>query len=135
MTLDDIRDYLGREFPQVFSSDVLSLDAAEDGLAVLRLTPDEAHLRPGEVISGPTVMLLADAAAYAALLSLGPAAKMSVTSNLNMSFLRAARLGPDIVTSARVLKMGKRLATIVCESASDETMIAHATLTYAMPPN
>lgn len=134
MGLSEIRAYLEAEFPQVFLTQKILVEAASDGAARLRLTPGEAHLRPGAVISGPTMMMLADAAGYAALLSLGPAAKMAVTSNLNMTFMRAGRLGGDIVQTAEVIKPGRRLSVIVSETFdSDDSLLAHATMTYAMP--
>lgn len=130
----EIDAFLKAEFPQVFGSKDVVVEEAEKGRARLRLTPGEAHLRPGAVISGPTIMLLADAAAYVALLSLGANAKMAVTTNLNMSFLRAGRVGSDIVQTAEVIKPGRRLSVILAETLGpDDTLLAHATMTYAMP--
>lgn len=134
MTLDEIADFLGAEFPQVFGAEAIRVEQAEAGRAQLRLSPAETHLRPGAVVSGPTLMMLADAAGYVALLSLGADARMAVTTNLNMSFLRAARLGADIIQSAHVIKPGKRLSVIVSEASDpDGVALAHATMTYAMP--
>lgn len=136
MTLDEIRRYLADEFPQVFTTQALSVEAADEGAAVLRLVPDGQHLRPGGIVSGPTLMMLADAAAYAALLSVSEAAKMAVTSNLNVSFLRASPPGSAIVQDARVIKPGRRLSVIVAEAKDEDgRVLAHATMTYAMPPD
>jgi len=134
MRLSEIDAFLEAEFPQVFGTGTIAVEEAEAGRARLRLTPADAHLRPGAVVSGPTLMTLADAAGYVALLSLGAEAKMAVTSNLNMSFLRAARLGADIVQTATVIKPGRRLSVILAEALSTEgDLLAHATMTYAMP--
>ncbi|MCF3932361.1 PaaI family thioesterase [Acuticoccus sp. M5D2P5] len=134
MTLDEIRAYLTAEFPQVFARPGIAIDRAEDGFAALHFLPGEDHLRPGRIVSGPTLMMLADAAAYAALLSMPIDAKMAVTTNLNVSFLRASPEGQTIVQEARVMKPGKRLSVIVCEAfGADRTALAHATMTYAMP--
>ncbi|MEO1104701.1 MAG: PaaI family thioesterase [Pseudomonadota bacterium] len=134
MTLDEIKRFLLGEFPQVFQTQALAVEHAKDGHARLRLTPDAAHLRPGDVVSGPTLMMLADAGAYAALLSLGEGAKMAVTTNLNISFLRAAAPGAQIVQTADVIKQGRRLSVIVAEAQGpDGTVLAHTTMTYAMP--
>ncbi|WMS42129.1 PaaI family thioesterase [Acuticoccus sp. MNP-M23] len=134
MTHDAIAHYLVSAFPQVFTAHAIELTAADGGTATLTLTPGEQHLRPGGVISGPTLMMLADAAAYAALLSVSAAAKMAVTSNLNISFLRGAPAGGAIVQHATVVKRGRRLSVIVCEAETAEgTLIAHTTTTYAMP--
>ncbi|MEM8663590.1 MAG: PaaI family thioesterase [Pseudomonadota bacterium] len=134
MTLEEIRAFLLHEFPQVFKTQTLSVEAAQGGAARLRLTPDDAHLRPGNVVSGPTLMMLADAGAYAALLSLGPEAKMAVTANLNISFLRAAAPGAAIIQTANVIKSGRRLSVIVAEAMGpDGRVLAHTTMSYAMP--
>ncbi len=134
MTRDAIAAFLVDAFPQVFTAHAIEVTAAADGIAVLTLTPGEQHLRPGGVISGPTLMMLADAAAYAALLSLSDGAKMAVTSNLNISFLRGATAGGAIVQRATVVKRGRRLSVIVCEAESaDGKLLAHTTTTYAMP--
>ena len=137
MTLAEVRDYLETEFAQVFGPDKgMTLEAAAEGISVVRLQPAEAHRRPGGIVSGPTLMMLADAGAYAALLSLDAHAKMAVTTNLNINFLRAAPLAGDILTHARVLKNGRRLAVIECEATSGngDGIIAHTVMTYAIPP-
>lgn len=133
MSADAVRAYLAEVFPQVFAAHALVVAQAADGYARLVLTPDERHLRPGGIISGPTLMMLADAAAYAALLSGTDAAKMAVTTNLNITFLRAAPAGTDIVQDARVVKWGRRLSVLVCETSAAGRPVAHTTMSYAMP--
>ncbi|ORE92121.1 thioesterase superfamily protein [Stappia sp. 22II-S9-Z10] len=134
MLLAELTDYLERDFPQVFAAGVVRVAAADAGEAELVLTPGEAHLRPGGIISGPTLMMLADAAAYAALLSLSADAKMAVTTNLNISFLRGGKAGEEIRTVARVVKPGRRLSVIVAEAFDGSgALLAHTTMTYAMP--
>lgn len=129
-----VRTYLMDVFPQVFEAHAVAVEVAEDGYARLRLTPDHRHLRPGGIVSGPTIMMLADAAGYAALLSGTQAAKMAVTTNLNISFVRAGPAGEDIVQDARVVKWGRRLSVLICETTSGGgVLIAHTTMTYAMP--
>mgnify|MGYP005855582405 CR=1 FL=1 len=137
MTLDEIRTYLLVEFDQVFGPEFgVTLDSAEAGEAVVRLAPARRHLRPGGILSGPTLMALADAAAYAALLSLDAHAKMAVTTNLSINFLRAAPAEGDLLTRCRTLKNGRRLAVLEAEAVSEgsEEIIAHTVLTYSIPP-
>jgi uncharacterized protein (TIGR00369 family) len=136
MKLEEIRDFLRTEFAQVFGPENgMTLEAAAAGTSVLRLAPREVHLRPGGIVSGPTLMLLADAGAYAALMSLGPEARLAVTTNLNINFLRPAAVGRDILARSRVLKHGRRLAVIETEAVSEgaEDVLAHTVMTYAMP--
>jgi uncharacterized protein (TIGR00369 family) len=94
----------------------------------------EALLRPGRVITGPALMSLADAAAYALVLAHLGERLMAVTSQLNMSFLRGAAPG-DIHAEAELLRLGRRLA--VCDvrlwTESPDRLAAQANVTYALP--
>ncbi len=66
-------------------------------------------LRPGETVSGPTLMRLADTVAYALILGhLGDAA-LAVTTSLSIDFLRRP-VGPVIVTDCQMVKLGRSLA-------------------------
>jgi uncharacterized domain 1 len=94
----------------------------------------EGLLRPGGVISGPTLMALADSAAYALVLAHVGDQLMAVTSQLNMSFLRGARPG-DLTAEAELLRLGRRMA--VCDvrlwTEGPERLAAQANVTYALP--
>jgi uncharacterized protein (TIGR00369 family) len=111
MTVKDLERFLLAEFPQVFHSDSgLAIEAVWDGGCRVRQAFREISVRPGGTISGPTMMALADFAMYVAVLAaIGPV-PLAVTINLNINFLRkpAPR---DLVAEARLLKLGKRLAT------------------------
>ncbi|MEM1103572.1 MAG: PaaI family thioesterase [Pseudomonadota bacterium] len=134
MSLSAIDAYLHEEFPQVFAGTGVSVIEAEAGRARLHLTPGVAHLRPGNTVSGPAIMMMADAAAYAALLSLDSGAKMAVTTDLTIHFLRAAAPGAMLVQTATVIKSGRRISVIACETADEEgRLLAHATTGYTMP--
>lgn len=102
---------------------------------VCRLPYSERHLRPGGTLSGPTMMTLADAAMYAAVLARLGRVEMAVTQNININFL--ARPKPaDLLAEVDILKMGRR--TIVLDvkiySAGSPEVVAHATGTYSLPP-
>ena len=91
-------------------------------------------LRPGGVISGPTLMSLADMAAYALVLAHIGEQLMAVTSQLSMNFLRGAAPG-DIHAEAEMLHLGRRNA--VCDvrlwTEAPERLAAQAIVTYAIP--
>ncbi len=91
-------------------------------------------LRPGGVISGPTLMSLADTAAYALVLAHVGDQLMAVTSQLNISFLRGAVPG-DLHAEAELLRLGRRMA--VCDvrlwTESPDRLAAQANVTYALP--
>lgn len=134
MNVDAIRAYLATEFSQVFADGCIEVVSAEGGAAQMTLTPGFQHLRPGNIISGPSMMMMADAGAYAALLSLDEGAKMAVTSDLTIHFLRAAPEGGRLIQEARVIKAGRRISVIACGAMSEDgRLLAHATMSYAMP--
>ena len=64
---------------------------------------------PGGTISGPTLMMLADTAMWVALLGMIGRVPLSVTSHLDIDFLRKPAPA-DLVAHARLLKLGRRLA-------------------------
>ena len=91
-------------------------------------------LRPGGVISGPTLMSLSDTAAYALVLAHIGDQLMAVTSTLTINFLRGAAPG-DLYAEAEMLRLGRRNA--VCDvrlwTESRERLAAQAVVTYALP--
>jgi len=93
---------------------------------------DPAMLRPGGLISGPTLMSLADTAAYALIIAHVGAELMAVTSALTINFLRGAKPG-DIQVEGQLLNLGRR--NVVCDvriwTESEEQLAAQATVTYA----
>src|SRR4051794_3243361 len=94
----------------------------------------EGLLRPGGVISGPTLMSLSDTAAYALVLAHIGEQLMAVTSSLTMNFLRGAAPG-DLHAEARMLRLGRRNA--VCDvrlwTEGPDRLAAQAVVTYAIP--
>ena len=133
MKLEELRAFLRQEFPQV--SDEFRVEEAGDELA-LRLIVAERHLRPGGTVSGPAMFGLADVAFYLALLQrIGPVA-LAVTTNCSIDFLRKPAAGCDLIARARMLKLGRVLAVgdVLIWSEGMDQPVAHASLTYSIPP-
>ncbi|MEW5963301.1 MAG: PaaI family thioesterase [Pseudomonadota bacterium] len=125
-------------FPQLRAGGKLILfEAVDEGTARLRMLAREHLLRPGGTVSGPSMFLLADVAVYAALLGAkGETALDAVTVSLTINFL--SRPPPaDLVATARLLKVGRRLAVGEVENHSGgaDELVAHAMATYALPPD
>jgi len=121
-------------FAELLGFEIQSLCAEQ---AVMRALHRDDFLRPGGSVAGPIMMGLADAAFYAVILAnIGPV-ELAVTTNLSINFLRKPPPG-DLTATARLLKLGKRLA--VCEATlrSDalgaQRPVAHVTGTYSIPP-
>ena len=134
MTPEDLHKFLEEHFPQAAHLD-LRIEHLDDTTIRVRLPTGERHLRPGGTISGPTLMGLTDCAFYLLLLGrLGPVA-LAVTTNLNINFMRKPDPA-DLIGEARLLKLGKTLAVgdfTIWSEGKDEP-VAHATLTYSIPP-
>lgn len=134
MAVDELAAFFVAAFPGLADERAAGIVEIAPGRVRLALEPDAGSLRPGGIVSGPTQMALADRAAYAVILAhIGPVA-MAVTSNLNISFLRAVEYR-TVMADAVLIKLGKRLATVdVRLWQDDETrVLAQATVTYAIP--
>ena len=114
----------------------ITLDSITEGRATMRLPFKENSLRPGGSISGPHMMLLADACMFAVVLSVIGEVKLAVTTNLNINFLRKPSPN-DLIGQGEVIKIGKRLAVLEVTILDSSTMkvVAHATGTYSIPPS
>jgi uncharacterized protein (TIGR00369 family) len=135
MSVDEIVKLLAAEFPQAFFPGCgHSVERVDHGDIRVRWTFDEASLRPGGTVSGPTMMELADFAMYVAVFSaIGPQ-PLAVTTNLNINFLRKPARA-DLIAEAKLMKVGKRLAVgeVTITSAGSDEPVAHVTATYSIP--
>ena len=96
---------------------------------------DQDDLRPGQTISGPTLMLVADLALYIAILGHVGIVAMAVTTNMNINFLRKPHGKQDIRAICNLIKIGKTLIVgeVWLYSVGVEEPVAHVTATYAIP--
>jgi uncharacterized protein (TIGR00369 family) len=136
MTVEELERFFLAEFPQVFHAESgLAIEAVWERGCRVRQAFRQRSVRPGGTISGPTMMALADFAMYVAVLAaIGPV-PLAVTIDLNINFLRKAA-PRDLLAEARLLKLGKRLATgevSICSQGETEP-VAHVTSTYSIPP-
>lgn len=130
MSREAIHDWLRTHFPRYERT--MRLEAAGGGRARVRYLITEQHLRPGGTVMGPTMMLVADVAMYAALIGLDRRATAAVTSNLNISFLH--RPEPrDLIGEGEVLRLGRSqsVGEVRMYSDGDDRIVAHATVTYS----
>lgn len=134
VTVQQVQDLL--EEYQLDQEGHIIIEALGPMSARARFRVGKKHLRPGGTVSGPTLMALADAAMYAAVLGEIGLVALAVTTNLNINFLKkpAAR---DVLCEVKLLKLGKRLAIgeAFLHSEGDADLVAHVTSTYSIPPN
>jgi uncharacterized protein (TIGR00369 family) len=132
LTPSELQEVLESSFPD---RDVPQVEEVTDDLVTLRLPITSHHSRPGDTVSGPTLMMLADTAAWMAVLAeVGPVLHV-VTTSLNIDFLRKPALS-DLVAEAELLKLGRSLAVVavrICSEGSPK-VVASAQVTYSIPP-
>lgn len=136
MTAEEVNALIASVFPQLNDgSDAYKAVEIHPGGCTVRLDADKRHLRPGGTVSGPALFALADIGGYILVLSHAGPDALSVTTNLNINFMRKAEAGP-IDAHCRILKMGKSLMVFDADivAGPDEHTIAHATGTYSIPP-
>ncbi|HNH50042.1 MAG TPA: PaaI family thioesterase, partial [Myxococcota bacterium] len=110
------------------------IEAIGEGTAVMVLPPSPLHVRAGGTLSGPTLMTLADATLYAAVLgAVGPAA-LAVTSDLSFRFLRRPPLS-TLRAEASLLARHSKLVVgqVLLYSEGVEEPVAQATGSYVLP--
>ncbi len=112
----------------------LEVEVLEAGRARVRLPFRGEFIRAGGTVSGPAMMMLADYALYAVIMSVAELGEGAVTSNLNTTFLRRPQ-AVDVIAEARLIRCGKRLAygEVTLFSDGEPEPVAHATGTYALP--
>lgn len=134
MTVDEVNDLIAREFPQL-NQEHRFYQATEifPGGCKVRLDADGRHLRPGNTVSGPSLFTLADIGGYVCVLSHAGPDALSVTTNININFMRKAAAGP-IEAVCRILKLGRALMVYDCDITANGVTVAHATGTYSIPP-
>jgi uncharacterized protein (TIGR00369 family) len=135
MGVAELGRFLRAEFPQAFGSGDITIESADGETSLLRQRYSDNMLRPGGMVSGPTLMALADCAMYVALLSAIGLVGHAVTTNFNINFLRKGEAGQDVLAAARIMKLGKRLAVgeVTLMSGTSSDPIAHVTATYSIP--
>jgi acyl-coenzyme A thioesterase PaaI-like protein len=129
---EEISAFLVEVFPGAM--DHFAIEAVGDMTARVRMLFNEQRLRPGGTISGPSLMTLADTGVWVALLGQIGRVALSVTSHLDIDFLR--KPGPvDVIGDVHLLKVGRKLAvgTVAMYSDGDPQPVAHASVTYAIP--
>lgn len=134
MTVDELNDFLAGAFPgqpRAYRTEHVGMDGLR-----MRLPYSDSQLRPGGTLSGPTMMGLADGAAWLVTLArIGPVA-LAVTSSLNISFLSKPGQA-DLLAHAQLLRLGRRQSVsevrLWSEGGSPDDPVAHATVTYAIP--
>ena len=131
LSVEELQAILTESFPD---SDVPQVEAVDVDTVTIWQPITDRHGRPGGTLSGPTMMMLADTAAWMAILAqIGPVL-LAVTTSLHIDFLRKPQLS-DLMARGRVLKLGRKLAVVDVElfSRGSRELVAKAQVTYSLP--
>jgi acyl-coenzyme A thioesterase PaaI-like protein len=134
VTVEDLQHLLDNAFPGNRVPYVI--EQITDSTVRMVLRVGETDGRPGGTVSGPTLMALADCAAWMVIIGqIGPVT-LSVTTSFHIDFLRKPEL-VDIVAVGGLLKLGSRLAVaeVAMYSVGNEDIVAKAQVTYSIPPH
>ena len=112
MTIDQLQQFLADAFPSAPVPYVVE-ELSNTGIR-MRLPIGKANERPGGTVSGPSLMALADCAAWLVIVG---------------------QIGP-VVAVGTLLKLGKRLAVaeVAMFSVGSDAVVAKAQVTYSIPP-
>jgi acyl-coenzyme A thioesterase PaaI-like protein len=132
LTASEITAFLTEVFPGAMERFVI--EDVQPMRARVRMKFDDLQLRPGGTISGPSLMTLADTGLWVALLAMIGREPLSVTSHLDIDFLRKPAPA-DVIAQTVLHKIGKRLAVgdVIMYSAGEDVPCARASVTYAIP--
>jgi acyl-coenzyme A thioesterase PaaI-like protein len=131
-TREELTAFLEREFPHA----KCTVREVGERTAIVSHHVGPTDLRPGGTVSGPTLMSVADAALYVAILGEIGIVPLAVTTSLTINFLRRPDGTKDVVGHCRLMKVGRTLAVgeVWLYSAGDDEPVAHVVGTYALPP-
>jgi acyl-coenzyme A thioesterase PaaI-like protein len=128
----EIAEFLAREFPH---SQYVVEDVG-DRSATVSHPIGPPQLRPGNTVSGPLLMAVADVALYVAILGTIGLVPLAVTTSFSINFFKKPSSAHPIKGVCRLMKVGRSLVVgeVALFSVSDEDMVAHAVGTYSIPP-
>jgi uncharacterized protein (TIGR00369 family) len=134
LTGPDITDFLNEVFPGAMER--FAIEDVQPMTARVRLRFAQYAMRPGGTINGPALMSLADTVTWVAVLGMIGREPLSVTSHLDIDFLRKPAPA-DVIGHATLHKLGKRLAVgdVLMYSDGETQPCARSSVTYAIPTN
>lgn len=128
--LEQINEFIGG----AFAGNANSCEEISFGTAVAVMHPNPNTLRPGKIISGPTVFGICDAALFYAALSCTSFEPMTLTSEMSIRFLRPAR-GEVIRARAHIHTVAGRniVGSVVAWTDDEAKPVSVAQGTYVRP--
>lgn len=127
-----IIDFITSKFPH-FNYELIQLGKQS---SKLKYMIDKNDLREGGTVSGPAQMKVVDIALYITILAELGIEQNSVTTNLNINFLRRPDGDKNIIAECQLIKTGRTLiiGEVSLYSEGDNRIVSHAVGTYALIP-
>jgi uncharacterized protein (TIGR00369 family) len=105
----------------------------EDGLAVVDMTPTEDMANSAGFVHGGMISALADSAMGRSLRTIKPGVVRSMSFDLKLSFINAAKVGEKLRATGRVVHAGRRTAVTECRvEGPGGRLVATASGTFAI---
>jgi acyl-coenzyme A thioesterase PaaI-like protein len=133
VSAEELNEFLHAAFPGAPRS--YRVEAVTEAGVRLRAPIGAENQRPGGTVSGPTMMALADAAAWMATLSRIGIVPLAVTSTLTINFVDKPEL-VDLVADAELLRLGARSSLTevrIYSGSAGDVLVAQATVAYSIP--
>jgi len=131
LTVAELEALMDQSFPDWRNFSQITALGERD--ITLRMPFQPMLLRTGGTISGPAMMALVDTAAYYCTLAHAGPVTSATTASLDIHFLSRPR-PIDMTAIATMLRLGRRLSVCAVDLWSGDEQVAHATVTYALPP-
>jgi uncharacterized protein (TIGR00369 family) len=107
--------------------------AQEDGIAVVEMTPTANMANSAGFVHGGMISALADSAMGRALRTIKPGVVRSMSFDLKLSFISAAKVGETLRATGRVVHSGRRTAVTECRvEGPGQKLVATASGTFAI---
>ncbi|KRT81507.1 hypothetical protein AMK59_5514 [Oryctes borbonicus] len=126
----------GHGFENIMNN--VKLISAEKGRCVAEFKVAEEHRNYMNGLHGGYSATIVDKYTSAALHTIIDEDYQDVTVNLNMSYLKGARLGDDVLIEAKSLKVGKNLAFLEAylkDKKTNDLLVYGSQILFLVPPN
>jgi len=107
--------------------------AQEEGVAVVQMTPTDEMANSVGFVHGGMISALADSAMGRSLRTIKPGVTRSMSFDLKLSFINAAKVGETLRATGRVVHAGRRTAVTECRiQGPGGRLVATASGTFAI---
>jgi len=112
------------------TSNSISIITLNERQLTLSAHVDVSGLRPGGVVSGPTIMAIVDSAGWLLTIAHNGTEYDAVTTDLSVQFLRPCQPG-ELKVTATALRIGRRCIIGVGLGGSEQETAVNSVITFA----